>query len=298
MRKAVIYYFSASGNSLVAARALARGLDGQLVSIPSVMDQVRICPDTDAMGIVFPVYYATNDNGGVPLIVRRFIDKLDGIGQKYLFAVCTHSGGPGTTIENARDMIAARGGKLAAGFTVKMAVPPAAIKKIKDAVLYKELRKTDTPGDQGRYQQAYADAAKKLDAICEYVNAGKTGMFETSSALQKLVNVPLLLLTKPVFTSRYRQLSGSTGRSFRELIHGADRSFTCSEKCHGCGTCARVCPVGNIEMVDRKPVWQHRCETCFACYVWCPNGAIGGPIVAYNERHHHPDVRLADMVKN
>jgi len=32
----------------------------------------------------------------------------------------------------------------------------------------------------------------------------------------------------------------------------------------------RVCPVNNIEMVDKKPVWQNRCESCLACINWCP----------------------------
>ena len=80
-------------------------------------------------------------------------------------------------------------------------------------------------------------------------------------------------------------------------IPGADRSFRSDEKCNGCGICARVCPVGNIKMSDKKPVWQHHCENCIACYVWCPKEAITGEIVAYNELYHHPGVRLSDMLR-
>jgi Fe-S-cluster-containing hydrogenase component 2 len=50
-------------------------------------------------------------------------------------------------------------------------------------------------------------------------------------------------------------------------------------------------------MVEGRPVWQHHCETCYACYAWCPNGAICGNIVAYNEGYHHPKVQLSDMSK-
>ncbi len=57
------------------------------------------------------------------------------------------------------------------------------------------------------------------------------------------------------------------------------------------------CPVNNITMVNGKSVWQHSCETCFACFQWCPQGAIRGEIVEYEKRYHHPDVRLADMLR-
>ena len=29
---------------------------------------------------------------------------------------------------------------------------------------------------------------------------------------------------------------------------------------------------------------------------WCPNDAIYGKIVEYNDHRHHPDVKLADMM--
>jgi flavodoxin len=116
-----IYYFSGTGNSLAVARDIAGKINGELISIPSVMDKEKIDSDADVVGMVFPVYFALN--GGIPMIVGRFVEKLENIGPKYLFAVCTHSGGPGSTMENLGNKIRSRGGKLAAGYTVKMSVP-------------------------------------------------------------------------------------------------------------------------------------------------------------------------------
>ncbi len=79
-----IYYFSGTGNSLAVARDIARKTNGKLIPIPSIMDKERIKTDADVIGIVFPVYY--EPYGGVPLIVRRFVRKLEGIGSKYIFA--------------------------------------------------------------------------------------------------------------------------------------------------------------------------------------------------------------------
>ena len=63
------------------------------------------------------------------------------------------------------------------------------------------------------------------------------------------------------------------------------------------GICAHVCPVDNIEIIDDKPVGLHHCESCLACFAWCPHQAIyGGILSAKAERYHHPDVKLRDMI--
>ena len=231
--------------------------------------------EADVIGLVFPVFYATNDCG-IPLIVARFIKKLENLSSKYIFAVCTCGYMPGTTIKNLRKTIESRGGKLAAGFTVRMSS--------------KNL-------NERKQQKTRVNRKKKLEAICEYVNAQREGKFETRGSLRKIVLAPLRALEKPIFMHRYKKLSNTSRKSFSELIPLADASFRTNEKCTGCGTCARVCPVNNIKMVDGKPVWLHHCENCYACYGWCPQNAICGDIVDYNDWYHHPEVKLTDMLK-
>jgi ferredoxin len=270
-----IYYFSGTGNSLVVARDIAEKINGKLIAMSSVMKEESIKAATDVIGLVFPVFYATNDCG-IPLIVARFVRKMENLSSKYIFAVCTCGYMPGTTIENLKKAIEARGGKLAAGFTVRMSSKKLAEKK---------------------QQKMRVKRKKKLDFICEYVNAHREGMFETRGLLRKIVLAPLRALEKPIFMYRYRKLSNTSKTSFSELIPLADQSFRTSENCTGCGTCARVCPVNNIKMVDGKPVWQHHCENCYACYGWCPENAVCGDIVAYNDWYHHPEVKLSEMLK-
>jgi ferredoxin len=290
-----IYYFSGTGNSLAVARDIAEKLDGKLASIPSMMEEETVRTDADVIGMVFPVYYATNDCG-IPLIIGRFVKKLENLGSKYVFAVCTHQGAPGATIENLGKLVKSCGGELSAGFNVKISVPYSTARKISYALFHRKLA-ADSLKDKEKQQKLFDEWKRKLQAITEYVTARKKGKFETRGLLLKTLLVPFLPIEKRLFSYRYRNLSNASSLPFNELVNLADTSFRTNEKCTGCGTCARVCPVDNIKLVEGKPVWQHHCENCFACFHWCPKEAIYGDIVEYAKRYHHPKVKLSDMLR-
>jgi ferredoxin/flavodoxin len=290
-----IYYFTSTGNSLVVARDIAARINGTLISIASVVDQERISTDADVIGMVFPVYYASLGGSGLPRIVERFASKLEGLGAKYLFAVCTHSGGPVDTIENLNRIVQSKGGELAVGFGVQTGIPYPPAVKIKHLLLGQELQ-IDRCADASRRQALFAACRTKLDALCRQIQTREKGRVEMRSKA-KIAEMPWFALQKQMAIARYQALANSTSRSMDELIPLADTSFEVSEACTGCGTCARICPVGNIDMVDGGPVWQHRCETCYACFQWCPRDAVGGAIIEYEKRDHHPDVKRSDMLR-
>jgi len=52
------------------------------------------------------------------------------------------------------------------------------------------------------------------------------------------------------------------------------KGFHTTEKCVGCGNCEQLCPLNNIEMLERSPRWGGRCTHCMACICGCPTNAI------------------------
>jgi len=271
MRTTQIAYFSGTGNSLAIATRLAARLGGELTSIAPAAGRPRVDLDADVLGIVFPVYYAS-----LPNVVRRFAERLEGAENTYVFGVATYGGAVGESLAALRRIIERSIGGPFAGFGVHM--PQNAFRKPWE--------------DKARI---YRRARLRVEWIARRVEARAAGGFYE--------NMPLQLLLAPVqpwlrrMTARHLEaISGTpSGLGIEALIPLADQSFAATGRCTGCGTCVRVCPVGNIELVERRPVWQHRCENCLACVNWCPENAIEGGPASSGYRYRHPEVTVRDI---
>ena len=82
-----------------------------------------------------------------------------------------------------------------------------------------------------------------------------------------------------------------------KLLKNKEKGFNITETCNGCSTCSKVCPVGNIKIIDGKPIFLHNCEQCMACIQWCPKQAINLKDKTQDRgRYHHPEITLAEMI--
>ena len=279
-----VYYFSGTGNSLAVARDIAKKINGKLMSIPSVMSNDRIETEADTVGVVFPVYGIFR----IPSIVERFVEKLDNVSSKYIFAVSTYGSMAGAAVKSFGKVVEFCGGRLSAGFAVKMPVNNISL----PSFIYSGTI-------ENKERESFVKWQKKLDFICEYISARKEGKFEASNKLVISLFYPLdKYYGRWRIESKYNKLTNSHLNA-DALWPLMDVSFHSDDKCDGCGICSRICPVNNIKMVSNTPSWQHHCERCMACLQWCPEEAIQFEKVSIGrKRYHHPDVKLSDMLRS
>ena len=67
--------------------------------------------------------------------------------------------------------------------------------------------------------------------------------------------------------------SGPVNQGFYKFYVKSD-GFYAAEKCIGCGKCAEVCVLNNIQFQENRPVWGTSCTHCMACICSCPTEAI------------------------
>jgi ferredoxin len=290
-----IYYFSTTGNSLVIARDIAQKTKGKLISIPSTNNLRIIKSKADIIGIIFPVYYATFGEKGFPYLVEKFINKMENIDNKYIFAICTHSGYPGFTIENLNQLLIKRKGKLSAGLNIRAGYPFSTIEKIKHIIFNKPLS-INIEKEKIERERLRDKYIIKTEALCEAIKRKKEFNINKTSIIIKYIKQFLLNTQKRMAIARYQKLSSLQANDFRQLVHSADNSFAALSRCNACGVCQKVCPVDNIIIVDKKPKWLNKCENCYACYQWCPQEAITGKIVEFEKRYHQPYVKIGDIL--
>lgn len=246
----MIYYFSGTRNSRYAAMRLG-SLTGQ---------EVRFIPDTNpydqkkedykdtSVGFVFPVYA-----WGVPPIVLEFIERLpetmiEGLKEKGIPVWCVATCGDetGMAVEMLRKALRKRGVTLMGAWSLIM------------PNVYVLLPGFGTdPQDVER--RKLSEAVGRLEHIADCINHAT---WEEDVHLGPLPRMKTSLVY-PLF----KKCGVNT------------KKWHYTDACIGCGKCTRACPVGNIAIADRKPVWGTDCTSCCACFHVCPTrGAQYGKI--------------------
>lgn len=291
----LIYYFSGTGNSLKVAKDISKQIDGNLIRISESVNEVNFDETPHTLGLIFPVYHATFGESGIPHIVEHFVNKLNDISSLYIYAICTHAGFAGSTIENLSKLLSNKNGTLSLGYSVKMSIPYSTFDKIKHLIFKRELK--NSKSFEKRIEVIRENWNQKKEIIIDNIHKRNRAKHETSGKIINLFCSPLYVVSKFMAKSYYEKLSNKKSSFFFEITHFADKSFKTNHNCNGCGVCMNVCPANNISLVNSKPVWHHNCENCFACYQWCPSQAIGGEIVQFQRKYHFDDITIKDMIR-
>ncbi len=201
-----IFYFSSTGNSLMASRKIAEYLGNtQIFNIPKCIN-TEIDFSANRIIVVFPVYM-----WGLPNIIFRFFEKIQLSEKTQLIAVATNAGLAGDPFKQAKKILIKNNQKLNYGFLIWMPenftprypVSPLWLQKL-------SLRLSD----------------RKINRICKIIQNNKSsGTYEKSHFginwfLTYMHNYMINMIwgSKPLLAKDY---------------------FWTTEKCNGCGICTK-----------------------------------------------------------
>ena len=213
-----------------------------------------------AIGLIFPVYLY-----GPPLIVGRFLEKLEISENQYVFYIAVHGGYPAQTIRVVRKLIEKNRGHLDCGFCLKM--PGNCI------IDY------DPPTDE-LINEIIISANDRIRAIAEMVKDRTRGVFEKGNPVTNWILTGIF----------YRLLIGS--------VPNYSKKYVVEDFCTGCGTCVSVCQMNNVKLEDEKPAWGTSCEMCLSCIQNCPVEAIQwGNRTKKRKRYRNPEISTKELIE-
>ena len=195
-------------------------------------------------------------NFGMPRFVKNFIENLKILQDTYCFAFICYGGYGANTLGMLEDILAEKSISLSYSDEVEMPKSNAS-----------------APGDK---------AIERIitSAIIKVEKAAK----DISNAVRRPVKRKATCLTKVTNSWLY------------ENIEEHDKKFEITDRCTVCGLCAKICPVSNIKIDNRQPVWLHHCEQCLKCLQWCPNEAIQYDRKTIKwKRYHNPSINIMDI---
>ena len=253
-----LYCFTGTGNSLWVARNIARSLGGADIISLADWESNGEPAASRTVGLIFPVYI-----WGLPSRIIRFVETSRELEQSYVFAIAVNGGQVANTLVQLAKLLRKRGSKLSCGFEITMP---------------SNYIPWGGPGPEEKWRTLFEPAQNKITRIAASVRNKETKPVEKGPLWQRVF-----------FTLLYKL-------SFSK-IPGMDKSFWVDDKCNHCGTCGKICPSLNITFQAGKPIWNRRCEQCFACLQWCPKEAIQyGKRTPKYKRYHHPEINLKEIL--
>lgn len=227
----MIFYFTGTGNSLMAAKAVARSGE-ELINIAEARKQGNCkyeLTENERVGFVFPVYCYT-----VPDAVLDFVRKLEISGFGYCFAIITCGGGIGSTGNYFAKELSAKG--ITLNYLSPVVMPD-------NAVFYYDL------DPQEKMDTMLAEAEKSLVAIRTELDAETKQSIKPKSAMLFRGMYHSMNKTKGFYVTDACIHCGICAKNCPDgIIKMSEGKPTWSEKaCTKCAACINRCPVSAIQ---------------------------------------------------
>ena len=236
----MILYFSGVGNSRKVAECAGKMLGETVFPLTEAVGNKRdalVLQANETLGFVFPVY-----SWGPPAVVLGALERLHLSSiPAYVYFICTCGDDTGKTADIFRKAVRRKGWECHAGFSVTMPNTYVCL-----------------PGfnvDSSRLANLKLNSMKgRVEFVASCIRNRERKWDCHEGAFPRLKSYVI----RPLF-NRYMT---------------SPKPFHAEDTCISCGKCEQVCPMHNIRLVDRRPVWGADCALCLACYHHCPKHAV------------------------
>lgn len=234
----MVLYFSATGNTEYIAQELARRLDDDCINLLERFKQNdhSVLYSEKPFVICAPVYVCE-----MPRFMSRYLKEQIFTGSRNVYFIFTSGGYTGISGPLAKSMFRKKGMNYLGHAEFKMPRNYVA----NDA--YPML----TPEEAA---SRILSARDMLDPVAKDILSGRKLTARHVFLLELLITLPF----NPVWC-KYKLSS---------------RDFYATDRCVGCGKCAKLCPLNNIELKEGRPFWGNQCTHCMACIGNCPTRGI------------------------
>jgi len=249
MNKAIVIYFSQSGNTKKIAEAIHKGIESALgnCELSRLKDiSARELIPYDIIGLGYPAWSSKE-----PPNVRTFISQMVSLEGKHVFAFSTHGALPSGLVSSIAPLVRQKGMKMVGfrdwygGVTMPHIPKPYMTDGHPDEI---DLKEAEGFGTQ-------------ISELSQRIYRGESHLL-------------------PVFTEKSdHKLHGQHVKMPADLAE-ARRLTKLSmkinqEKCTRCNLCVDNCPVNAIDFTVSPPIFKtDLCVPCWYCEQICPTGAI------------------------
>ena len=196
----------------------------------------------------------------IPDFAKKAIRLLEFTSCTYAFGIVNFGSIGGNALTHLKTEIENIGVRFNAGFSIVMP---------DNSIVFSSSEKTK--------RNIFLQIDNKIHTIAEQIISGK----ENASTFKTKFNMTLLK-----FVTRVGLLS----------FYGANKK-SATDTCTGCGLCVQFCPVQNISIKNKMPLFANKCVQCFGCAQWCPTRSIryGRCVINDKTQYTHPEITAKEL---